>query len=129
MKILVVVAENWKMDGGVAFGVVPQTIWKKLVEPDKNNLVKITSRSLLIETDNRLILIDTGMGRKQNEKYYSYRFLFGEDSLENAFHKLGYQFDDVTDVIFTHLHDDHCGGAVKFNADKNPELVFKNYMH
>jgi glyoxylase-like metal-dependent hydrolase (beta-lactamase superfamily II) len=129
MKIHAVVAENWKMDGGVAFGVVPKTIWKKLVEPDKNNLVKIISRSLLIETDNRLILIDTGMGRKQNEKYYSYRFLFGEESMENAFHKLGYQFDDVTDVIFTHLHDDHCGGAVKFNADKNPELVFKNAMH
>ena len=68
MRIHAVIAENWKMDGGVAFGVVPQTIWKKLAEPDENNLVKITSRSLLIETENRLILIDTGMGRKQNEK-------------------------------------------------------------
>lgn len=129
MKIHTVIAENWKMDGGVAFGVVPQTIWKKLAEPDANNLVKITSRSLLIETANRLILIDTGMGRKQNEKYYSFRFLFGDDNFENEFESLGYKFDDVTDVIFTHLHDDHCGGAVKFSATGNPELVFKNATH
>lgn len=126
MQIHTIIAENWKMDGGVAFGVVPQTIWKKLAEPDENNLVKITSRSLLIKTEDRLILIDTGMGRKQNDKYYSFRFLFGEDSFEQDFKKLGYQFEDVTDVIFTHLHDDHCGGAVKIDESGNPELVFKN---
>jgi glyoxylase-like metal-dependent hydrolase (beta-lactamase superfamily II) len=129
MKIHAVIAENWKMDGGVAFGVIPQTIWKKLVEPDENNLVKITSRSLLIETENRLILIDTGMGRKQNDKYYGFRFLFGEENLENEFDKLGYRFDDVTDVIFTHLHDDHCGGAVKIDDNGKSELVFKNANH
>lgn len=129
MKIHSIIAENWKMDGGVAFGVVPQTIWKKFAEPDENNLVKITSRSLLIETDNRLILIDTGMGRKQSEKYYSFRFLFGDENFEEAFNKLGYTFDDVSDVIFTHLHDDHCGGAVKKDHDGNPELVFKNAKH
>ncbi len=129
MKIHTIIAENWKMDGGVAFGVVPKTIWKKLAEPDEFNLVKITSRSLLIETENRLILIDTGMGRKQNERYYSYRFLFGEDNFEKSFQKLGYRFDDVTDVVFTHLHDDHCGGAVINGEDGNPELVFKNAIH
>ena len=129
MKIHAIIAENWKMDGGVAFGVVAQAIWKKLAEPDANNLVKITSRSLLIETENRLILIDTGMGRKQNEKYYSFRFLFGDDNFKNAFSNLGYSFDDVTDVIFTHLHDDHCGGAVQKDLNGNPELVFKNAMH
>jgi glyoxylase-like metal-dependent hydrolase (beta-lactamase superfamily II) len=129
MEIHTIIAENWKMDGGVAFGVVPQTIWKKLAEPDEHNLVKITSRSLLIKTEDQLILIDTGMGRKQNEKYYSFRFLFGTDSFEQDFRRLGYHFDDVTDVIFTHLHDDHCGGAVKIGENGNPELVFKNARH
>jgi glyoxylase-like metal-dependent hydrolase (beta-lactamase superfamily II) len=129
MKLHVVIAENWKMDGGVAFGVVPQTIWKKLAGPDENNMVKITSRCLLIETNGRLILVDTGMGRKQSEKYYGFRFLFGEENFENGFHQLGYSFDDVTDVLFTHLHDDHCGGAVKLSDDGNPELVFKNAKH
>ena len=129
MEIKQIIAENWKMDGGVAFGVVPQTIWKKLVEPDENNLVKITSRCLLVKTGDKLILIDTGMGNKQNDKYYSYRFLFGEENLEKSFEKPGYSFDDVTDVIFTHLHDDHCGGAVKNGDNGKPELVFKNAKH
>jgi len=129
MKIFPVLAENWKMDGGVAFGVVPQTIWKKLAEPDEFNRIKITSRCLLVEDGNRLVLIDTGMGNKQSEKYYSYRHLFGDDNLQKSFEKLGYVFEDVTDVLFTHLHDDHCGGAVKINKEGNPELVFKNASH
>jgi glyoxylase-like metal-dependent hydrolase (beta-lactamase superfamily II) len=129
MKIFPIIAENWKMDGGVAFGVVPQTIWKKLAEPDAFNRIKITSRCLLLEDANRLILVDTGMGHKQNEKYYSYRHLFGEENLRDSFKKLGYSFDDVTDVLFTHLHDDHCGGAVTIDSTGNPEMVFKNALH
>jgi glyoxylase-like metal-dependent hydrolase (beta-lactamase superfamily II) len=126
MKIFPVIAENWKMDGGVAFGVVPQTIWKKLAEPDEFNRIKITSRCLLVEDGNSLVLIDTGMGRKQSDKYYSYRHLFGDENLKDSFKKHGYSVDDVTDVLFTHLHDDHCGGAVAVDNNGNPELVFKN---
>ncbi len=126
MKIHPIVTENWKMDGGVAFGVVPKTIWKNLIEPDENNLVKITTRCLLVEDGNRVILFDTGMGNKQTEKYYGFRFLFGEDNLKENLAKAGYTFDDITDVVFTHLHDDHCGGATKLNDRGEPELVFKN---
>jgi glyoxylase-like metal-dependent hydrolase (beta-lactamase superfamily II) len=129
MEIYAVIADNWKMDGGAAFGVVPQTIWKKMVEPDENNMVKITTRCLLVKHQDRLILFDTGMGSKQHEKYYSFRYLFGDDSLESDFEKLGYSFDDVTDVVFTHLHDDHCGGAVRLNSNGETELVFKNATH
>ncbi len=129
VKIYTVIAENWKMDGGVAFGVVPQTIWKQLSEPDEFNRIKITSRCLLVEDGNRLVLIDTGMGRKQNEKYYSYRHIFGKENLKDSIENSGYTFEDITDVLFTHLHDDHCGGAVTMNAEGNPELVFGNALH
>jgi glyoxylase-like metal-dependent hydrolase (beta-lactamase superfamily II) len=129
MKIFPIIAENWKMDGGVAFGVVPQTIWRKLAEPDENNRIKITTRCLLVEDGGRLVLIDTGMGRKQSEKYYSYRHLFGEENLRDSLNRVGYTFDDITDVLFTHLHDDHCGGAVRYDESRNPELVFKNAKH
>jgi glyoxylase-like metal-dependent hydrolase (beta-lactamase superfamily II) len=129
MRIFPVVAENWKMDGGAAFGVVPQTIWKKFAEPDEVNRIKITSRCLLVEDANRLVLIDTGMGRKQSDKYYRFLHIFGEESLQVSFNEFGYRFDDVTDVLFTHLHDDHCGGAVELDGKGNPELVFKNALH
>jgi glyoxylase-like metal-dependent hydrolase (beta-lactamase superfamily II) len=126
MKVFSVVAENWKMDGGVAFGVVPRTIWQKLAEPDERNMVKITTRCLLVDTGDRKILFDTGMGRKQNEKYYGYRYVFGDETLEKSLKNIGYHPDDISDVIFTHLHDDHCGGAIEFNHEGTPELVFKN---
>ena len=129
MKIIPVIAENWKMDGGVAFGVVPQTIWRKLVEPDDRNLIKITTRCLLVDDGKRRILFDVGMGRKQNEKYYGYRHIFGEDTLINSLKSNGYTPDDITDVVFTHLHDDHCGGAIALNEQGDPEIVFKNAMH
>lgn len=129
MKIHPIIAENWKMDGGVTFGVVPKTMWKKLIEPDENNLVKITTRCLLVEDQDRVILFDAGMGRKQTEKYYSFRFLFGEENLEDNLAKVGYSYDDITDVVFTHLHDDHCGGAVQLDKNGNSELVFKKAMH
>jgi len=129
MKIFPIIAENWKMDGGVAFGVVPQTIWKKLAEPDEFNRIKITSRCLLVEDGDRLLLIDTGMGSKQSEKYYSYRQLFGDENLRDSLNLSGYAFEDVTDVVFTHLHDDHCGGAVQKTDNGGYELVFKNASH
>lgn len=129
MKIFPVISENWKMDGGVAFGVVPRTMWQKLAEPDENNLVKITTRCLLVDTGDKRILFDTGMGRKQNDKYYGFRFLFGDDNLESSLQSHGYELDDITDVVFTHLHDDHVGGAVKLGSEGKPELVFKDAMH
>lgn len=129
MRIFPVVAENWMMDGGVAFGVVPKTIWKKLIEPDENNMVNITSRCLLVQEKERIILFDTGMGRKQPDKFYSYRFIFGDDNLKANLSEAGFSLDDITDVVFTHLHDDHCGGAVKLDTKGKPELVFKNAMH
>jgi glyoxylase-like metal-dependent hydrolase (beta-lactamase superfamily II) len=129
MAIYPVIAEHWKMDGGAAFGVVPQTIWRRLIAPDENNMIKITSRCLLVEDDNRRILIDTGMGNKQSEKYYGYRYIFGEESIEKSLKNLGFSPDDITDVVFTHLHDDHCGGAVRLDKNGEPQLVFRNAMH
>lgn len=129
MAIYPIVAEHWRMDGGAAFGVVPQTIWKKHAAPDENNMIKITSRCLLVIEGDRRILFDTGMGNKQSVKYYGYRYLFGEESIEKSLNSRGLTADDITDVVFTHLHDDHCGGAVKLNIDGEPELVFKKAMH
>ncbi len=121
------VAENFKMDGGASFGVVPKSIWSKHIKADENNMIPVTSRCLLIETGNRLILIDTGMGNKQSEKFFSYYYRFGDESFEKSFRKLGFEFDRVTDVILTHLHFDHVGGGVKWADDgQTPELVFKN---
>ena len=129
MRIHPVIAENWKMDGGAAFGVVPQTIWTKLIEPDEKNMIPITTRCLLVEENDRKILFDVGMGNKQADKYYSFRYIFGDCSLEKSLAEVGLTRDDITDVVFTHLHDDHCGGAVELDASGNPQLVFKNAKH
>lgn len=129
MKVYALVAENWKMDGGVAFGVVPQSIWKKQVAVDENNRINITTRCLLVDDGNRRILFDTGMGRKQNDKYYGFRFLFGDESLVSSLKAVGYKKEDITDVVFTHLHDDHCGAALYTDESGNPQPLFKNAMH
>lgn len=124
------IADNFKMDGGACSGVVPKALWSKHIKADENNMIPVTNRCLLIETGNRLILIDTGMGNKQSEKFFSFYYRFGDDSLEEGFEKLGFSFDQVTDVIITHLHFDHIGGAVKWGPDgETPELVFKNATH
>lgn len=129
MQIHPIIAENWKMDGGAAFGVVPQTIWKKLITPDENNMIPITTRCLLVEENNRKILFDTGMGNKQADKYYSFRYIFGGHDIENSLAEIGLTKHDITDLVFTHLHDDHCGAAVFLNNSGEPELFFKNAMH
>jgi len=109
------------------FGVVPKSIWSRTNEPDERNMCSWAMRSLLIEDGERLILIDCGIGNKQSEKFFSYYFLFGDDSLESSLAKNGFHKDDVTDIILTHLHFDHCGGAIEFNAKKNMyEPSFKN---
>ena len=127
MKLFTIVPENFKMDGGACFGVVPKSIWSRHVPCDDNNMINLSSRCLLIDTDDRRILIDTGLGNKQSEKYYSYFHIFDRIGLEKAIESQGYHTDDITDVILTHLHFDHIGGAVKWSGDgKMPVPVFPN---
>lgn len=127
MKIYPIEAGNFKLDGGAMFGVVPKTIWNKTNPADANNLIDIAARCLLIEDGNRLILIDTGMGNKQSEKFFGYYSLWGDHSLEKSLSKHGFSPDDVTDVFMTHLHFDHCGGSVNRSKDGTGyEPAFKN---
>jgi glyoxylase-like metal-dependent hydrolase (beta-lactamase superfamily II) len=115
------------LDGGAMFGVVPKTIWNKTNPADENNLIDIAARCLLIEDGNRLILIDTGMGNKQSEKFFGYYSLWGTHSMDKSLAKYGFHRDDITDVFMTHLHFDHCGGSVQWNKDKTGyEPAFKN---
>ena len=128
MKLSVINTGYFKLDGGAMFGVVPKKLWIKTNEADANNLCTWAMRSLLIEDGNKLILIDTGIGNKQTDKFFSHYHLHGEDTLENSLMNSGYSLDDVTDVVLTHLHFDHCGGAVKWkNSDREIlEPVFNN---
>jgi glyoxylase-like metal-dependent hydrolase (beta-lactamase superfamily II) len=107
----------FKLDGGAMFGVVPKSIWNKTTPADENNLCTLAMRSLLIEDGRRLILIDTGIGNKQSEKFLSYYHLHGDDSLEKSLAKKSFSKDDITDVVLTHLHLDHVGGAVTQKGD------------
>jgi glyoxylase-like metal-dependent hydrolase (beta-lactamase superfamily II) len=127
MKLYPIEAGNFKLDGGAMFGVVPKTIWNKTNPADENNLIDIAARCLLIEDGNRLILIDTGMGNKQSEKFFGYYSLWGSHSLDKSLAKYGFHRDDITDVFMTHLHFDHCGGSVNWNKEKTGyEVAFKN---
>jgi glyoxylase-like metal-dependent hydrolase (beta-lactamase superfamily II) len=127
MKIYPIESGNFKLDGGAMFGVVPKTIWNKTNPADENNLIDIAARCLLIEDGNRLILIDTGMGNKQSEKFFGYYSLWGTHSMDKSLAKYGFSRDDITDVFMTHLHFDHCGGSVNWNKDKTGyEVAFKN---
>jgi glyoxylase-like metal-dependent hydrolase (beta-lactamase superfamily II) len=127
MKIYPIEAGNFKLDGGAMFGVVPKTIWNKTNPADENNMIDIAARCMLIEDGNRLILIDTGMGNKQSEKFFGYYSLWGNHSLDKSLAKYGFHSDDITDVFMTHLHFDHCGGSVNWNATKTGyEVAFKN---
>lgn len=103
----------FKLDGGAMHGVVPKSLWQKRNPADDNNLCTWAMRCLLIETDGRLILVDTGIGDKQDEKFFSHYYLHGAGSLEGSLNKHGFTADDITDVFLTHLHFDHVGGAVK----------------
>lgn len=130
MKLHKVESGNFKLDGGAMFGVVPKSIWNKTNPADSNNMIDLATRCLLIEDGNRLILIDTGMGNKQSEKFFSYYYMFGDYSLESSLNKLGFSKDDITDVFMTHLHFDHCGGSVDWNKDKTGYLpAFKNAVY
>lgn len=115
------------LDGGAMFGVVPKAIWQKTNPADSNNMCRWAMRSLLIEDGDRLILIDNGIGEKQSEKFFSFYYLHGDDSLVGSLARYGFTPDDITDVFLTHLHFDHCGGGIKWNSDRSGfEATFKN---
>lgn len=130
MKLYSINTGYFKLDGGAMFGVVPKSIWNKLNPADENNLCNWSMRCLLIQAGSKLILIDNGLGDKQDDKFFSHYYLNGNDSLEKSLKQHGFGFDDITDVILTHLHFDHCGGSVKFNKDKTGyETAFKNAIY
>lgn len=112
MKLYVIDTEFFKLDGGAMFGVVPKSIWQKTNPADANNLCTLTNRLLLIEDGKRLTLIDTAIGDKQTEKFFSHYYIHGDHTLDKSLAKYGFHRDDITDVILTHLHFDHSGGAI-----------------
>ena len=118
MKLYTIDTGFFKLDGGAMFGVVPKSIWNKLNPADSNNLCTWAMRCLLVEEGTRLALIDCGLGTKQSEKFFSYYEPFGDDSLEKSLRKNGFRPEDITDVFLTHLHFDHCCGAVKRDGEK-----------
>ncbi|WP_062055817.1 MBL fold metallo-hydrolase [Aquimarina longa] len=127
MNLYPINAGNFKLDGGAMFGVVPRVLWNKTNPADEKNLIDIAARCLLIEDGGRLILIDSGMGDKQSEKFFGHYSLWGEDNLDRSLKAKGFHRDDITDVFITHLHFDHCGGVVQWNATRTGyELAFKN---
>lgn len=118
MKLYSIETEYFKLDGGAMFGVVPKSIWNKLNPADENNLCNWAMRCLLIEDGNKLILIDNGVGNKQDAKFFGHYYLHGNHTLDSSLKKAGFSKDDITDVILTHLHFDHCGGSIDRVDDK-----------
>ncbi len=127
MELHVINNGYFKLDGGAMFGVVPKSLWSRTNTPDDNNMCSWAMRSLLIEDGDRLTLIDCGIGNKQSEKFFGYYYLHGDDSLDKSLAANGFHRDDITDVFLTHLHFDHCGGAIEWNDQKNGyRPAFKN---
>jgi glyoxylase-like metal-dependent hydrolase (beta-lactamase superfamily II) len=126
MRLHIIETGLFKLDGGAMFGVVPKSIWQKTNPPDENNLCSWSMRCLLIEDGNRLILIDNGIGTKQDARFFSHYYLHGDQDMTRSLKQAGFSEDDVTDMFLTHLHFDHCGGGVRYTHDKQPELTFKN---
>jgi len=127
MKIHALNTGNFKLDGGAMFGVVPKSIWNKTNPSDSNNMCDWAMRSLLIENDNKLILIDTGIGEKQDDKFFSHFYLSDCQNIEKKINQFGYSKTDITDVMLTHLHFDHCGGAIEWNSSRSGyQTTFQN---
>lgn len=125
MKLYSINAGYFKLDGGAMFGVVPKSIWNKINPADDNNMCSWALRCLLIEDGNRLILVDNGMGDKQDDKFFGHYYMHGDDTLDTSLAAQGFHRDDITDVVLSHLHFDHCGGSIVRSGD---QLVpaFKN---
>jgi glyoxylase-like metal-dependent hydrolase (beta-lactamase superfamily II) len=126
MRLTTIDTGLFKLDGGAMFGVVPKSIWNKTNPSDENNMCTWAMRCLLIEDGNRLILVDTGIGNKQSEKFFGFYFMQNQVALKDAIAKAGYNINEVTDVLLTHLHFDHVGGAVNRIADNKYENACKN---
>lgn len=128
MNLYTINTGYFKLDGGAMFGVVPKSMWNKLNPADENNMCSWALRCLLIEDGGRLILVDNGMGDKQEAKFFGHYYLHGDDTLDTSLAKAGFSKDDITDVFLTHLHFDHCGGSIIREGDK---LVpaFKNAVY
>jgi len=118
MKLYTINTGYFKLDGGAMFGVVPKSIWNKLNPADENNMCSWALRCLLIEDEGKLILIDNGMGDKQDAKFFGHYYLHGDDTLDKSLAQHGFTKDDITDVFLTHLHFDHCGGSIVRDGDK-----------
>jgi glyoxylase-like metal-dependent hydrolase (beta-lactamase superfamily II) len=126
MELIPLISDLWKMDGGVAFGVVPKSIWNRNQMADENNMMPIVTRCLLVRIEGHLILIDAGMGNKRDEKYYKVRFRDPSVSLLKALKEIEVNPEDITDILLTHLHDDHVGGVTRTTENGDLELVFPN---
>jgi len=126
MKLHTIDTGFFKLDGGAMFGVVPKTMWQKLNPPDERNMCSWAMRCMLVEDGKQLILIDCGLGKKQDEKFFSHYEPHGEASLEKSLNLLGFSRNDITDVILTHLHFDHCGGAIERNNEGKMVPAFAN---
>ena len=127
MNVYPIEAGNFKLDGGAMFGVVPKSLWTKTNPADDDNMIEMSSRCMLVENSDKLILVDTGMGDKQSEKFFKYYKRGGSDNLVKSINSAGFSIDDVTDVLLTHLHFDHCGGAVAWDSSKEAyDVLFKN---
>lgn len=127
MKIHSIHISNFKLDGGAMFGVVPKVLWHKQYPADEHNLCNWALRCILVDTGDRRILVDNGCGDKQDDKFFGHLYLNGGYGLDGALDRYGYTSEDITDMVLTHLHFDHCGGGVKFNSDKTGfELTFPN---
>jgi len=127
MQLYSIPTGNLKLDGGAMFGVVPKVLWSKKYPADENNLINLAMRCLLVVDGDRKILIDNGIGDKQDEKFTKHYYLNGEDTLEKSLAKHGFTKEDITDMVLTHLHFDHTGGSIEWNADKSKLIpAFKN---
>ena len=128
MNLYAVNTGHFKLDGGAMFGVVPKSMWNKLNPADENNMCSWALRSLLIEEGDKLILIDNGMGDKQDAKFFGHYYLHGDDELNKSLARYGFTKDDITDVVLTHLHFDHCGGSITRVGDKlMPAFKYATY--
>ena len=122
MKLYPIETGNFKLDGGAMFGVVPKALWERTNPADSNNMCTWSMRSMLVEDGNRLMLIDTGIGNKQSDKFFSHYYLHGDNNLKKSLNKLNFGLDDITDVFLTHLHFDHCGGSVEWRDSEHTQL-------